>query len=494
MGVSNMMDKNQPSQSKYMYVNLEELVPKDHLLREVIDKIDFSFIYDKVENMYSHRGRRSVDPVKLIKMLLIGYFFGIPSERQLEEQVRVNLAYRWFLNIDLDEPVPDHSTISQNRRRRFKGTNVFQEIFDEIIKLCIAEGIVTGEIIVTDSTHIKANASNKRKEVVTVECTPSEYLGILEKEAEALQEKINKEKGYKGKKRGKEPNTAPKTKQIVRSKTDPESGYLNRPEKPKGFHYLDHMSIDAKHGIITDVYVTPGNVDDSEPYIDRLKSQQERLGLNIRKVGADKGYDYMNVHYGLDKLGIEGYIPGFARLSKTESFTIDKFAYNRNKDVYICPEGKFLYLSHIKQKKTKVYAARTRECKACLLKEQCLSKSDRRKSVTRPFHQDYADKTHTRQGSVEYTRIRKLRRMWCEGTNGILKENHNLSKARRRGIANVLEQCLLSALVINIKRYIKAIKQRELRKKHTCISNKIRTIMRKWLGKLVPSHFCQQAP
>ncbi len=490
-----MMDEGQPSQSKYMYVNLEELIPKDHILREVLDKIDFSFIYDKVRDLYSPIGRRSVDPVKLIKMILIGYFFGIPSERKLEDEVKVNLAYRWFLNIDLDEPVPDHSTISQNRRRRFNGTNVFQEIFDEIVKRCIAEGIVTGEIVVTDSTHIKANASNKRKEVVTVEYSPSEYWDILEKEAEILQEKINQEKGYKGKKREKEePNPAPKTKQIVRSKTDPDSGYLNRPEKPKGFHYLNHMSIDAKHGIITDVYVTPGNVDDCEPYIDRLKSQQERLGLKIRKVGADKAYDYMKVHYGLAELGIEGYIPGFARPSKTDSFTIDRFTYNKEKDVYVCPQGNLLRLSHVKKKKKKLYAARTKDCKQCPLKDQCLSKSAKRKSVERPIHQDHADKTRARQGSAEYIRIRKLRRMWCEGTNGILKENHNLARARRRGITNVLEQCLFSALVINIKRYILALKQRELRKKSIYLKNKIVNGIRKWLGNLIPSHFCQQAP
>lgn len=177
-----MMDRDRDNQGTYMYVNLDEYEPSDHVLRTIRDNIDFSFIYDKLESFYSDKGRRSVDPVKLIKMLLIGYIFGIPSERQIEEQVKLNLAYRWFLNLDLADRVPDHSTISQNRRRRFKESNIIQELFDEIVRLCISEGLVTGEVVVTDLTHIKASASNQRKEVIKVKCTPSEYILELDKE------------------------------------------------------------------------------------------------------------------------------------------------------------------------------------------------------------------------------------------------------------------------------------------------------------------------
>ncbi len=155
-----MMDKDRDNQGTYMYVNLDEYVPQNHILRAIRDNIDFTFIYDKIKPFYSDKGRPSVDPVKLIKMLLIGYIFGIPSERQIEEQVKLNLAYRWFLNLDLTGRVPDHSTISQNRRRRFRESNIFQELFDEIVKRCILEGFVTGELVITDSTHVKASASN----------------------------------------------------------------------------------------------------------------------------------------------------------------------------------------------------------------------------------------------------------------------------------------------------------------------------------------------
>ncbi|TLN01369.1 IS1182 family transposase, partial [bacterium] len=322
------MDKDRDNQGTYMYVNLDEYVPPDHILRAIRDNIDFSFIYDKVKHLYSDKGRPSDDPVKLIKMLLIGYIFGIPSERQIEEQIKLNLAYRWFLNLDLADRVPDHSTISQNRRRRFRDSNIFQELFDEVVRLCISEGLVTGKVVVTDSTHVKASASNQRKEIIEVKCTPSEYMLELDREAERLQDEINQEKGYQGKKRGKKRELKEETREVVVSTTDPDSGYMNRPNKPKGFHYLNHMSIDTENGIITDVHVTPGNVNDHEPYIDRLKVQEEKFGLDIQKVGADKGYDYMNVHYGLDKMGIEGYIPQFERSPKKQGFSLDKYLYD----------------------------------------------------------------------------------------------------------------------------------------------------------------------
>lgn len=151
-----MMGQDESRQAQFMYVCLDEYVPEDHLLRKIKKTVNFSFVYDKVRSLYSPIGRRSVDPVLLVKMLLVGYLYGIPSERKLEQEVKLNLAYRWFLGLDLADPVPENSTLSQNRRRRFKHSGIFQEIFDTVVMKCIDVGIVTGETIVTDTTHIKA--------------------------------------------------------------------------------------------------------------------------------------------------------------------------------------------------------------------------------------------------------------------------------------------------------------------------------------------------
>jgi transposase len=266
-----MMGRKDDYQSKMEFIDLNTFVPSNHILRQISEKIDFSFIYNKMEMYYSNLGRKSLDPVLLFKMLLIGYLFNVDSERELEQEVNLNIAYRWFLGLDLTDPVPDHSTFSQNRRRRFKNSTVFQEIFDHIVKLCIEKGLVTGEVIVTDSTHIKASASKSKVEKVTVEKTPSQYLNTLELESKKIGEELEEKRKETGtKKRGRKPK-GPSTETISVIKTDSDAGVLCRPGKPTGPHYLAHTSIDTKNGIIVDIHPSPGNINDCEPFVERLK-------------------------------------------------------------------------------------------------------------------------------------------------------------------------------------------------------------------------------
>lgn len=160
---SKILRSNRDKQQAYEFVSIEELVPQDHLLRKVDKYIDFSFIDKKVRPLYcADNGRPAIDPVVLFKMIFLGYFYGIRSERQLEREIQTNLAYRWFLGLGLTDKVPDHSTISWNRRTRFKDTDIFQDIFDEIVLQAIQHRMVGGRVLVSDSTHVKANA-NKHK-------------------------------------------------------------------------------------------------------------------------------------------------------------------------------------------------------------------------------------------------------------------------------------------------------------------------------------------
>lgn len=334
-----MLGKDEEKQSQFMFVNLDDFVPQDHLLRVIKRTIDFSFIYDKVKDLYSPIGRRSVDPVLLVKMLLLGYWYGIPSERKLEQEVKLNLAYRWFLGLDLADPVPDHSTMSQNRRRRFKNSSLFQEIFDTIVSRCVVEGLVSGEVIVTDSTHIKASASKQRVEKIVVEKTPTEYMKMLEQEAQRLEAQLQDKRDAAGKKKcGKKQQIQGRKvmREIVLSKTDPEAGYMNRPGKPVGFHYLSHTSLDTKNGIIADVYATAGNVNDHIPFVERVKVLKSRLGLPIHAIGADKGYDFSEVHHGLELEEINGYVTP-AELSEAEATIEADFMYDPKTDTFTCP-------------------------------------------------------------------------------------------------------------------------------------------------------------
>lgn len=445
-----MLNRNENRQMKMCFVTLEELMPQEHFLRDLDRCVDFNFIYDKVEALYSNTGRPSVDPVMLIKMMLIGYLYGIESERRLEQEVRVNIAYRWFLGIELDEPVPDHSTISQLRRRKFSGTTIFQDIFDEIVRKCMEEGLVTGKLLLTDSTHIRANARNDLREVIEVPDTPSEYMQKLDREAFEM--------GLI-----KEPVVYPeKTKSVTKSITDPDSGLLNRPGKPNAFCYLNHQTTDAENGIITDVFVTPANVNDCSPHTERLEHQIDKFGFETESVCADAGYDNAEVYDAMLKRNIKTYIPRrqkpVVNCNYEEDFNPGNFQYDSNKNVYICPAGKELhYRSYLKQKGYKRYVAKKKDCMSCPYKEQCIGKSNNPRKIERNMHEEARREQAKNNGTTEYYEAMRLRKIWCEGNFSHQKERHNLKRTFKRGIEKITEQCILSACALNLKRLVKAM-------------------------------------
>ncbi|PHM30421.1 transposase [Xenorhabdus szentirmaii DSM 16338] len=162
-------------------LSLDDLVSQNHLVRKVDAALDFEFIRDLVAPLYcQNNGRPAIDPVMLIKMMLLGYLFGIPSERRLVQEIQVNMAYRWFLRLGLTEKVPDASTLSQNRRRRFNHSEVFQSIFDNIVEQAIRRGFVGGRVLYTDSTHLKASANPHKTERLQRPVLPGAYLDELE--------------------------------------------------------------------------------------------------------------------------------------------------------------------------------------------------------------------------------------------------------------------------------------------------------------------------
>lgn len=180
-----MLRENNSTQSKLELVYIDNLVPQDHPLRLIDKYIDFSFITELVKDLYTlDNGRPAIDPIILFKMIFIGYMFGIRSERRLVKEIEVNIAYRWFLGLSLTDKVPDHSTISQNRRRRFKNSTIFQDIFDKIVEQAISHNMVSGKVLYTDSTHLKANANKNKVTKEEVTKSVKEYIEELNNDIE----------------------------------------------------------------------------------------------------------------------------------------------------------------------------------------------------------------------------------------------------------------------------------------------------------------------
>lgn len=473
-----MIQKPKAPQLEYEFVCVENLVPEDHLLRKIDKYIDFDFIYDKVADLYcADNGRPALDPVVMFKMLFIGYLYGIRSERQLVREISVNVAYRWFLNFTLETKIPHASTFSQNRRRRFKESSVYQEIFDEIVFQAMKHKMVDGKQIYTDSTHLKASANKnkfKRKEVAK---STKSYLKDLEKDV-SEDRKNNNKKPLKPK--------APKQekKSVKKSTTDPDSGYMVRDGKPKGFFYLDHRSVDNKFTIITDTHVTPGNVHDSIPYLDRIDRQKERFGFDIDAVGIDAGYITAPICKGLEDRGIYGVMP-YKRVQHPKGyFSKASFLYDACYDAYICPANKHLKYRNTTREGYREFVSNPEICKKCELLSQCTKSKNNTKVVTRHIWEDSRERIDDNRFTTRGKAIYKRRKETVERSFADAKQLHGHRYAKMRGLTRVKEQCLLCAAVMNMKKIALHLSRKEGKKKHKgdtdlflCLKNAIYSLI-----------------
>jgi len=451
-------------------VTLESLVPSDHLLRQIDAFIDFEFIRDKVRPLYCiDNGRPATDPVVLFKLLFIGYLYGVRSERQLVKEVQVNVAYRWFLGFSLTDKIPDASTISQNRRRRFVGTPIYQEIFDAIVEQAQSAGLVSGRVLYTDSTHLKASANKNRFEVKEVDIKPQNYL-------EALDEAVDEDREAHGKKPLKAKPEKPKTKATKVSRTDQDSGYMVREGKPKGFFYLDHRTVDGGHGIITDSHATPANVHDSRPYLSRLDRQRMRFGFEVEAVGLDAGYMSAAICKGLEDRKLYGVI-GYRRLNhKPGYFYKREYRYDAKADVYICPAEQRIRYSTTNRSGYREYKSDPTICRRCPLLMQCTRSANCTKVLTRHVWQKAKERIDAHRLTAVGKKIYTRRKETVERSFADAKQLHGHRYARMRGLDKVKEQCLLAAACQNMKK----IAQMKARKAFLSLIT--------WLSQLIGRH------
>lgn len=453
-----LREKEKYKQTEYELVMIDELVPKDHLLRKIEKSVDFSFIHDLCKDLYCpDNGRPAIEPELLFRMLFLGYLYGIKSEVKLAEAVNENIAFKWFLGLRLTEKGPDHATLSINRVRRFRDNDIAEKIFNEILRQCIEKGLVGGKILYTDSTHIKAKANKHRKTFVTVEETPKEYMEELNEQIDLDRKVLGKKPFEHNEDDGDDDPPPGKGKQQAKSLTDPESGQQNRDGKPDGFYYSEHRTVDSKNNVIVNVHVEPANINDVTPVPTILSEIKERLGQYPKFMGFDAGYHNAAIAHLLEKNGIQGVI-GYRRHTHAgEHYGKYRFQYDYEHDVYICPEKRHLYWRTTTREGYRQYFSDGKICRDCPRRAECFGASSNRRMVERHVWQDALDDIIWFTKTDNGRRLYNWRKETIERSFAEAKENHGLRYARMLGIRNMREQCFLTAAVQNMKRLIKAL-------------------------------------
>ena len=324
-----MLKVKKEIQSEMIMMTLEDIVPDNHLLRKIDKYIDFTFIEEEVKDLYSLDNGRPSDPIVMFKLVLLQYIDGIKSMREVCRKIETDAAYRWFLNIPFGENTPHFSTFSKLYERKFKGNDIFERIFINIVNQADNYGLVGKEETYTDSTHKKANANIRKCE--------NKVVTEVKKRKLDLETEINEERIRIGKKEF-DYQDKEETKNIKVSTTDPESGYYHRSNKEKGFMYLDHRTVDGKSNIIIDAHVTKGNVHDSNPFISRMKYIEKTYGWKPKKCGLDSGYDNLEIKEYFDNSDIYGVIAYRSYQQGETKIRKWRFYYLEEEDFYICPE------------------------------------------------------------------------------------------------------------------------------------------------------------
>ena len=443
-----MFKERKIQQDELILMTMEQMVPKDHLLRKIDTSIDLSFINEKTRSLYSQdKGRNCIEPVILFKIVLLQYLYGLKSMRATIKQCETDASFRWYLGIPFGQPIPHYSTFSQNYLRRYVNTTIFEEIFETILQLAVKRKLVSGRDLFTDSTHIRANANNRK-------CT-NQIQAVVKQRKLELEAEINGIRAELGKK-DIEFEEEVETKEVKVSTVDPESGYYHRDEKEKGFMYLDHRTVDGMNNFIVDVHVTPGNVHDSKPYLSRLEYILNKYGFQTKNVGLDSGYYGWEIMEGLERRDIFSAIA--YRSFNTNREDRKNFRYVEELDAYVCPTGCLLPLRNIDKMGYKHYFDK-KQCEGCPLLMTCAGKSNR-KEIRRHVKQEVYERARERrlseQGKLFYVR----RKTTVERSFADSKQNHGYRYATHRGLAKVQSYAWLSCAAQNMKKMALLIHQR----------------------------------
>jgi len=457
-----MMGQQGGGQDRLFYsFNLDEHIPRTHLLRGIDHFFDIGDLRQHLAPFYSHTGRPSIDPELMIRMLIVGYCFGIRSERRLCEEVHLNLAYRWFCRLGLEDVVPDHSTFSKNRHGRFRDSGALRQVFESVLRRCMAEGLVSGEGFAIDASVIKADANRARgvpgTEVIDwhQEDGPSravrEYLAALEESNPASADESESGKS----------KTPPKNISL----TDPAARWTAAPGGPAFYAYSTNYLIDLQAGIIVDVEATPAyrtqEVDSTKTMVDRV---EQRFNLKPQRLVGDTAYGTgPMLAWMIEQKEIEPHVPIWDKTARTDgTFSNNDFHWNQQADEYRCPAGNALRSNrrpfrnprtHITKADTVLYRSSQFDCQACSLKDRCCPNTPVRK-IARSIHEAAREKAKQIRTTPQYKRSRNQRKK-VEMLFAHLKRILKLDRLRLRGLSGAQDEFLLAATAQNLRRMAK---------------------------------------
>ena len=437
------MGRQTADQSHLFYeFRLEDRIPDNHLLRRINGFVTTALadLHEELAPFYSHTGRPSIDPELMIRMLIAGYSYGIRSERRLCEEVALNLAYRWFCRLDLEDEVPDHSSFSKNRLGRFRDSDILRHLFERVVQACIDAGLVKGEGFAVDASVMEADASRYHgvapdeidwNKVAKPSRAVREYLEALDKAGEL------------------EPGRTPPK---VISPSDPASAWTAKANKRVQFGYGLNYLIDNEHAIIVDVEATPARTyDEVAATRVMIKRTDDRLGLKPKRLAADTAYGTGRFLGWLRDEDIEPHIPVWDRSRRDDgTFARNDFAYDEERDLYVCPNGKLLRSTGtLHSDGTYRYIARKHDCDRCPFRLKCCRKQPMRRVLRDPNEaaRNYARKLAGTEGFKQSSRERKK----VEMRFAHLKTHHRFERMRLRGLSGAQDEFHLAAIVQNLK-------------------------------------------
>jgi transposase len=438
-----MMGRRRGDQASFFYeFRLDERVPKDHLLRRIDGFVTASLaqMHERLKPHYSEIGRPSVDPELMIRMLIIGYCYGLRSERRLTQEVELHLAYRWFCRLDLDDKVPHHSTFSENRLHRFRESDVFRHIFERVVTACIAAGLVKGEGFAVDASVMEANASRYHGKA------PDEIAWAEpERQTRAVREYLT------GLDATAEPNPERKPPKVI-SPSDPCAAWTAKANKRVQFGYGLNYLIDIENAVIVDVEPTPARTYDEVESTKTMLARTERcFNLKPKRLAADTAYGTGRFLGWLVGCGIAPHIPVRDASERDDgTFSRSDFRWDRQRGVYICPNNKLLHTTGtVHDGNALRYRASKLDCDVCALKMKCCPNMPARQ-VPRDVHEDARDAARRLMGTKGFLKSRDERKR-VEMRFAHLKIQHGFERMRLRGLSGARDEFLLAAIVQNLK-------------------------------------------